>query len=448
MKTKAFSFTLLIIICLAACSQFEENETDNNRHSQELRTKSSFDSHAGKVDESDVEAYLMYIKKIPLTEVNEILRYEIDSFDYAYCVKLRDGRWFLFSNDYSTAPVIAEGDNNDPCPFESNPEFGNEIIKEWLKSFYDATRNQTGEKGDASKNQSLWRHAQLAAETDTDSGRNPRNDQDYVYEYEYDTLSSTVYPALTQTKWHEGSPWNGGIPKLRYGSSRCYAGSQVVAISQLLYYTHFALNKPTEIKQSVNNTYYYDEYPYYDYGLSAGYVTTTWNYMPTTVSGNSTYNSYVAALFAYVAKLTNICYYVTDSNTTDPADSYTNFNNYQVTTTLQHFGLAATSGGVVYSKSTAMSEIQSNRPVLCYGTVNQSTSSAWKAYLYDGYRNYYIKETETISDADGNVLEVNINYYTSFSWHINSGVGAVSFYFWTSDAGYYSYNRKMFTGWH
>ncbi|MBQ6957226.1 MAG: hypothetical protein IJP77_01550 [Bacteroidales bacterium] len=449
MKTKSVFFIFLLGLCtviLGSCSELYDypraEDQEQLNFSIKAKTKALLDINSNVISQYDVEAYLIYILKVIPTDITSIDQLRIDSSESLYLANLKDGRWFLFSGDYNNPPIIAEGDANNPCPsvFSTNTAGNNE----WVKSFYhQITQNRNDITEESKTNRLLWLHARKAAISHSEKNR--EDTLDLSYDYVLDTISSIIYPALTQTQWHEGSPWNSGIPKLRHGTSRCYAGSEIVALSQLLYYTHFSINKPNYIYGSVDCTYYYDEYPYSNYGLS-NTTSVTWGNMPGTANGDTTAISYVAALYAYVAKISTTEYLVTNSSTSNPSDSYSETPELNMALAFRHFGLMVDFDyGDSFNMSDAITEIQNNRPVYCYEY--SSSNMINEAYLYDGYRSYYIKETETLTDSSGNIVEENINYYSVFNWHINSGVGAVSHYYWITNTGNNPNNRRMFVGW-
>lgn len=447
MKTRSLLPLVVILLwVMTSCGEsFDVNGVDDSKEilrKIEAQTKAQATSNGENVSVSDVECYLIYRMKITQDKIVSITPYEVDENNRFVVAKLSDGRWFVFSGDYASTPVVAEGDKDNPFPMDDNAD--RTKMQKWLTAFSKATsEGDDVDMEEARNNRLLWLHTRRAAVSQRSSQiRSGDDTTDYIYDYVYDTLSSQIYPALTQTYWHEGSPWNATIPFLN-SSMRCYAGSEIVAIAQLLYYSHFAFNKPTSIYTcNFSCTDYYNQFPY---EFNFGSITTSmWDYMPSSVSGNSTYNYYVAVLYANVAKKSIVHYEVTTPTPTDPSDSYTDFPNvkYNIANCLDNYGLQTTLQGNSYDKATIMSQIQYNRPVLCYGS--SVPGSKRQAYLIDGYKNYYIKETEIISDTNGIIVETNVRYYYSLIWHINSALGTSSHYYWSYETDYYSSGRWMF----
>lgn len=416
--------TLILSIVLwiaASCCESLEMPLSNDQSALPVLTKALDEANNGGVTESDVEAYLKCRMNVPSSTITSITSYEVDSSTRLYVAKVKDGRWFLFSGDYNMPPILAEGDDNNPCP----ADFGK--TAKWLMSI--SSQDATKDPDAALDNRLQWLHAQRAATLVKEGNTRSGDDTSEVYyEYVYDTLSSLIYPALTQTHWHGGSPWNNNIPKLQYGTLRCYAGDEVVAIAQLLYYTHFAINRPTNTYVSANCMVDYTQYQYqYNFGTS---TTSTWNYMPMTNNGNSLYNSYVDAFIAHVASRLCTEYNVTDPLTSDPDDSYSVTGEANVAAALNEFLSLNLYTGENFSLSYANASIQNNLPVICYDLTGSNVAP--QSFLLDGYQHYYIKETEVVRDINGVVLSTTVSYYSSSYWHINAGVGAVSNYYWVT----------------
>lgn len=418
---KKLTLILTIVVWIAAsCCESLEMPLSNDQSALPVLTKALDEANNEGVTESDVVAYLKCRMNVPSSTITSITSYEVDSSTRLFVAKVKDGRWFLFSGDYNMPPILAEGDENNPCP----ADYGK--TAKWLMSI--GSRDATKDPDAALANRLQWLHAQRAASSVKEVNTRSGDDTSEVYyEYVYDTLSSLIYPALTQTHWHGGSPWNNNIPKLRYGSSRCYAGNEVVAITQLLYYTHFAINRPTSVFGSANCTSYYNDSIPYHYNFPDSQTTSTWNYMPKTNNGNALYNSYVDAFIAHVSFRLSTEYNVTDPLTSDPDDSYSVTGEANVAAVLNEFLSLSNAHGSNYSESNALLYFQNSLPVLCYGLTGTLVS---QAFLLDGYRRYYIKETEIVSDTNGNILDTSVSYYYHTYWHINASLGAVSDYYW------------------
>jgi hypothetical protein len=67
--------------------------------------------------------------------------------------------------------------------------------------------------------------------------------------------------------------------------------------------------------------------------------------------------------------------------------------------------------------------------------------------LIDGYKRIKTKTTETISDTEGHILEVNYYYDEFFNWRINTGDVEPSHHIICNENAYYAYYRKIVIGW-
>lgn len=60
-----------------------------------------------------------------------------------------------------------------------------------------------------------------------------------------------VYPHLLTTKWGQGNPWNAKLPIDSNAGRRCFTGCTAVAISQILFYLHYHINKPLGLYHNI-----------------------------------------------------------------------------------------------------------------------------------------------------------------------------------------------------
>lgn len=244
-----------------------------------------------------------------------------------------------------------------------------------------------------------------------------------------DTLYNDNYPALTSTTWWQASPFNNAVPLLNNNGERCLAGCAVIAIAQLLYYTHYEFGYPNDIYANATCTSLYNQLPY-NFSFS-NQTTTSWDSMPLSWLYAPDNDPYSAALCALISKRSGT-YYTSDGlGSTSP---------YNIASTLDSFMLTGASMQDFY-KPTIINEIHNDRPVLCSGQENNYAHS----YLIEGYRWLYVTETEIVRDLSGNIISQSVNVIVNdFMWHVNTGdPGHTS----VAEGSYYPYYRKMYVGW-
>ena len=390
------------------------------------------------VNEADVINYLSFRKQVSSASIKEISKYSIDNTVYVFFVNLFDGRWFIMAGDYSCAPIIAEGkgkffnDDGELSKMESN----------WLQSigsYIKECRNSTSEV--VQNNRTEWlRSKRFAIIKNKSYSRLDRSEEPDTTEVEIDVITDTLYndnyPALTITSWHQIEPFNNAIP-LATANMRCPAGCAVIAIAQLLYYTHYAFGFPNNIYASASCSNYYYQQPY-NYSFST-LTSTTWDYMEPSWLDLSDNDPYTAALSALISFRTG-SYYGIDSG---GAYGATPVNN--IAGALATFGLTNVTR-LSFLISTIMNEIQNERPVLCdgYGHTDYTESHS---YLIDGYKRLCLQETEIITDTSGHILSQNVYVYDNIQWWINTGGYPNHFHILSTEGTYIPYYRYMYTGW-
>ena len=438
------SIFLALAFLLASCAETMEQNTLSRKadyqENRELLTKSLADRLSQGVTRTDVEDYLVYRMNISLDAVKDITRYDIDEDAYIFIVNLNEGGWYIFSGDYSSVPVIAEGDD-EPLHLSGNlTRHG----KAWLQTVRDnIIKNRSIQSEKVLKNRAAWLRAKYLSAMHRVGNHNLRSDT-YDSFLVLDTLIDGYCAPLTQTIWDQGLPWNNNMPKLRFGTNRCLAGCTVIAIAQLLYYTHYAFGFPNDLYENSSCDDYYDQGPAYNFVFSNP-STTSWNHM-TYNSGNET-DPYMPAFCALIAKKSNTAYGVTTPNANSMDDSYGSTCLDSIPGTLQSFFLSGVSDHI-FSQDSVINELTNSRPVLCSGG-ESLTSTIGHTFLIDGYRWFRVKETEYVVDENNVIIDEIVNIYNYFYWHINTGDLSPAHQFWADeDDHYYPVQRHMFIGWH
>ena len=440
MKTQFF-FLAVLLLLLASCTEASFEDTSKASPSwkgySEAITKAASECLSHGVSDSDAIDYLHYRKAIDSADIKDVSRYSIDDSNYVFIVHLNDDHWFLLSGDYSSTPILAEG--GEGFNLQDKPS---KHAEAWLQSIASyMTENRSGRTQDVEINKAEWIHSKTVAEKARDKEKRINRDDpdtsDVIIEVDSEWLIDEYYPALTETRWDQGYPFNLSLPLYPpYGTiDRCVAGCAVTAIAQLLYYTHFAFGYPNDVYAEASCSQHYDASgtPPYSYTFSSP-STTSWNLMGLTSQAN--YNStYVPALYAMIASSSNTNYHDGEGSTSPST----------ICPTLANFMLTGASPED-YNKSDVIDEIEDDRPVLCSGGDSYYTTIG-HIFLIDGYEWQKIRETETIKDLDGNILEINVTIHDYFRWHINTGDPYVGYHIWSYENAYYQYNRKIYIGW-
>ena len=436
-------FILLLLSSATSCERLIIDNLPVNDSHQNVKTKATLIENTlpYTVSVRDVENYLVFYKKASVSSILDITAYDIEEDTRVYIANTTDKHWYLFSSDESAPAILAEGDNEN---LYLDGNLDNET-KNWLKSIRSFLLNDAdGLYGKQEYNRMMWLHVRRSASLE--SRQNIRMDDDTtdrIYDYIIDTLFSYDYPALTITKWNQGAPWNNNMPKMISVDTRCLAGCTVVALAQLFYYTHYAFGYPDSTYESAVCSVRCNQGPPYNFGLS-NYSTNSWDLMVTESNSYNFYNPYAPSLIAHIASISNTEYGVLYPGATLMDDSYGETKQDSIPTTMSHFSLSG-AGRHEYDVDSIINELVNGRPVLCAGTLTD-TSSIGHAYLIDGYKWNRVKETEIVSDVYGNILEQNICYYELFHWHINSG-NIRPHDFWIDKDAYYASNRKIYIGW-
>lgn len=180
---------------------------------------------------------------------------------------------------------------------------------------------------------------------------------------------------LLTTVWGQEAPWNYKCP-IYYGNSRCPTGCVAVAMSQILYYLHGTINKPTGFYHDVgftneyllgtNGTFYRGNYVN---PSSAWSLMATDRYQPNT--------NLVGDLMVDVGNRVGMSYSAYQSGAFPTRNAF------------QYYGVSCDS--LAYSFSVVKNSLDNNQPVMIMA---DPTGGAGKhAWVIDGYH-----ETSTTTD--------------------------------------------------
>ena len=448
---KRIFFFLLIAISLTflftACDETNYSKDEAApKHSfqayHEILTKSAAEQLSGGITRTDVEAFLAYRMKTPQEAIDSITLFEIDEDAFIYVVNLKEGGWFIFSGDYSTTPVLARSETG-------SLDFGgkqSQYVTGWLQSIRDLiVENRDSESEEVRQNRGVWTMTRLKALNEkrkqgVRGGEEPDTTEVEI-DYYLDTIFYSYHTPLTETYWHPRAPFNAALPKSTT-FNRCYAGSAVVALAQLLFYTHFAFGFPSDTYEqaSCDQLYNASGTPPYNYVFTSN-STTCWNQME---ASSPVDGSQEAALYALVAKFTGTNYVWDSTIVHGVGETHVD----SLPGAMNHFLLFNTTK-LDYTESRVFNELDNSRPVLTAGG-SGSSGTIGHTFLIDGCDWFDGCDREVISDTNGNILEVNYSYWSYHQWHINTGIynsNPTDSHIWAFPGAFYPYNRIVYVGW-
>lgn len=446
----AHLFTLaLLFSCAEPMEQSLTNKKEALLAQRELQTKAINDQLSRGIGETEVKNYLSCWLNISEQEIKDITRYDISEDVYIFIVNLINGKWFLISGDYSSSPILAGGESGG-FYIDEGVTYD---IRSWLESIKQCILiNRDSNTEEAKSHQKEWIRAQKIASWKSGKsnmtlrdGEIDTSDTEVELILIIDTLVLEDYPALTVTNWNQDDPWNFAIPKFS-SNYNCLAGCAVIAIAQLLYYTHYAFGVPNDIYANATCNDYYSDYPYT--WTFSNPTTTSWDLMSIESYNSSTYfDPYMPALCALIAYRSKTRYGYAPHQCYDYTETYGDTKVDSIPGVLNSFLLSgAYKTGYVLNIPSIRNEIANQRPVLCAGLINQYDTIG-HAFLIDGYYHFRRKITDIIQDMDGNILFHDEFYDDIAFWRINTGDPTSRINDYINASTYYPYGRVIFLGW-
>ena len=176
--------------------------------------------------------------------------YVIDRDTLLYLVNYKKG-WVIIAGDKRINPIVAESDKGYISKWSSN-----ENLMTWIDSYADeihAIRTDSMEiENEYTK---LW---SIISPIKTKNSKQTRSSVEYKWAVVSNTYcdsetSSVLIPHLVSTKWGQGYPWNTKLPiDTSDSGNRCPTGCVAVALSQIVYYMHYHLSKPTALYHNIS----------------------------------------------------------------------------------------------------------------------------------------------------------------------------------------------------
>ena len=261
-----------------------------------------------------------------------------------------NGGFVIVSNDDATRPILGFSDNGH-IDADNMPD----NMRAWLQGYADEI---------------AWLQKQPAQSRQSARSRAPRQVGSHS--------TNAIEPLLGETKWNQGSPYNGLCPKI--GNSTCVTGCVATAMAQVMYYTETKADNSSTVTTAAIPSYSWNSTTL---GPIAAGSTINWAHMTPTYNNNSTDQAKTA-----VATLMKFCGYSvgmnygtggSSANVYNVAGALKNYFGYNNETTQyvsRSYYSYANWIDLIYN------ELDQGRPVV-YG--GQSTGGG-HAFVCDGYK--------------------------------------------------------------
>ena len=374
---------LFALFVFVACNQVNVEDIPSVSDSVEEMI-----DHQFSVSSSDVFQYLtMHNREIVSTrgtETDPTIDPIIDIYgDTIFFVINYHPGWELISSDRRTPIVLAESSEGDFCI-----QTVQDAVAEWLEMTAEdlrsvnnvspATISNSNELGELSFHE-VW--ASICEPDSFLRGRNPSTRSGEGEYWLYNSVSETEIveeiPHLTQTRWHQGWPYNIYCPERTDSIGvRVPAGCVPVAGAQMLYYLHSKLGRPAT---TPSQGYCYGQVGNFSQGFS--------NFSATPFSNMT--SSYAALLIGFVGQSVGVNYGNTSSGakTEDLVDVF------------DGFGITCDFGN--YNEATISSHLLNEMPVIVRADGTKKTILGihyyrnGHAFIIDGFRKKRQKVTNT-----------------------------------------------------
>lgn len=260
-----------------------------------------------------------------------------------------NGGFVIVSNDDATRPILGFSDNGH-IDADNMPD----NMRAWLQGYADEI---------------AWLQKQPAQSRQSARSRAPRQVGSHS--------TNAIEPLLGETKWNQGSPYNGLCPKI--GNSTCVTGCVATAMAQVMYYTETKAGNSSTVTTAAIPSYSWNSTTLEP--IAAG-STINWAHMTPTYNNNSTdqAKTAVATLMKYCGYSVGMNYGTGGSSapSSSIANALKNYFDYNETTQFVMRKLYS------YAKWTDLIyfELAHNRPVIYSG----QSSGGGHAFVCDGYQ--------------------------------------------------------------
>ncbi len=390
-------FWTLVVLLLSACIKFQGNN-DVGDLTEPLGITTKSDSQAAMSDtfsfmvtENDVRVFIQ--NQQPQRQIRSLETVKRNGLPMFYVVNFTKG-WVICPADKHLPPIVAESEEG---VFDLNMLDHSGVIG-WLHELQDAItiiRQEPSMMDTANENTFVWEGKPISNNeiiVDTIS-------RSSLYTWTKIPVSQIVYadsvkrvgPYLT-TKWGQSFPWNEKLPTYDNGNNHYPTGCVAVAVSQLLYYYHYAVGAPSGLYHDITIsgwTYYPasgDTTAHYKSTLTRAnftYNSSRWDqmilrgdeyniYFPSSILGAN----YVSDLMVDVGNRVEMRY---DANG-DGAGS----DILKAQAALPYYGLNGTFGS--FGAAPVIANLDQQRPL--YMTGYDTEDDIGHAWVVDGYKSY------------------------------------------------------------
>lgn len=251
MSTRTFLSSMFcgLVFCITTgCRDDCYDSIVENKESQnipkELEADTRTSSNPFIVSMDDAECFASSFRR---GESFTIDPYVIEQDTLLFLVNYEEG-WLLLAGDKRLSPVAAESEKG-----HLKLQTPNKALFTWMDSFADEVRtNRDHYEEKDNKNTQLWSKI-INKRSNSNKTRSSVEYKWAVVSYTYlDTITtSIIVDHLIPTKWGQGYPWNVKLPVDLRNNIICPLGCTAVSLSQILYYTHYHLGKPTGFYHNV-----------------------------------------------------------------------------------------------------------------------------------------------------------------------------------------------------
>ena len=296
--------------------------------------------------------------------------YEAEGDTLLYLLNYEKG-WMIIAGDKRINPIVAESDTG-----ELTLKTDNETFLTWIDSYADEIRFI--KKDDSiieNEYTKLWdnitRNNSMYKVIKHEHTKEQPEFKWCVVPFTYCDSSYIVetIPHLISTKWGQGSPWNSKLPlDMNASNSRCPTGCTAVALSQLIYYMHYFIGKPTGLYHDISISMSNISGPTTNIGFSRSNYnnnSTRWNDMALTYYGTGN-KSYVGDLMLDVGNRVGMSYSGTGSGA--------NFS----TSAVSYYSL--TYCGASYNFQDVKNDLQNSKPL----AITADDNTVGHAWIIDG----------------------------------------------------------------
>ncbi len=378
------------LIMFFACTKEEFGESGQPvSEMPTLQTRSAqFTDYS--VSESDVARYMELAHKDKKYSLKPISR---GKGALIYVCNFEKGGYLLLSGDKRTERIIAKDDSGS-----FDYETVHDGIRFYLEDYMDYIESTKTDKIVENEHTLEWERTLQTADIikRLSKMRSSGNEKWCVFSVRINerTVAEDIVPHLITTKWGQGSPWNDTFPRdlndtstgVSSQKARVVTGCLAVAVSQILYYMHYSINKPTGLYHLISCTgYVYGSDTTTNIGFTRGdYVADSprWDQMAKNNTDFSRNAVYVSNLMMDIGNRYGMSY---SREASGAVMSLSAFSNYDLT----------------YTESSASftnieNDLRRGKPVMVTAFSNEGKGHAWiidgmeRNKVYNTYRRYFV----------------------------------------------------------